>query len=105
MRAGELRHWVDFYAPVHTLTNGQDVVTNPTLTMKRPCFVEPVGGGESVQSQQVTSTVSHSVTTRYFSALGPEWILKYNGRTLQIVSMLNVDERNREWRLSCAEVL
>lgn len=67
--------------------------------------VEPLRGKEYLEGQQVQGEVTHKVTIRYRSGITPTDRISYDGRTLQIVSLINVCEKNIALELMCREVL
>lgn len=104
MRAGELRHWVALYDPTYTRsTTGEQEVSYPTEHSTRPAFVEPLSGREGLDTQALVATATHQVRMRWFDGLKTTWRIKFGERWLEIVSLKNVDERNVEWVLTCAE--
>lgn len=85
------------------------------------CFVQPLTGREYVQAQQVQSTISHKITTRFFpgannrmrlvqraisesddpeTAAPPEYLRIFN-----VSSVVNAGEKNRELEWMCEEVV
>lgn len=58
--------------------------------------VEPMQQSEAFEIDQVTSVRSCKITTRYASGYTPEMRVVYNGRTLEVSGVIDVDER-REW--------
>lgn len=70
--------------------------------------VVPMRTRDIVVSEQVKSQVMHVVRFRYLGAsisIGPTTHrLNLKGRTLGIVGYVNVEERNREYELTCQEI-
>ena len=67
--------------------------------------VKPMSSKELVASNQVQSNATHEVKLRYDSSLNltaKDRIL-YDGRFLNIESIINVGERNKEYVLICKE--
>lgn len=87
--------------------------SNWGTTVVRWAEVLPLTGRELFQGQQVRQDVTHRVTMRWFRgapptgsylpAVNPKMRLQLNGRTLQIASVINVEERNVELVLMCRE--
>lgn len=64
----------------------------------------PVSDGESIRDNQVESQRTYEVIMRYVGEIKPQDKLVYNGRTLNISSVINVEELNAEYKLTCVEV-
>lgn len=90
-------------------TTTQSASGEPTITWERwkqlRCQIEPLQGRERFEAQQVRPEVTHQVRMRYVDGLSTRYRISYDGRTLNIAEMINVDERNREHLLMCAEEL
>lgn len=67
--------------------------------------VEPLTGRERYEAQQVQSDLSHKVTMRYRPGIMPQMRLVLKDRPLDIVAVINVEERNRWLELLCREVV
>ena len=65
--------------------------------------IEPLSGREYFQAQQVQSKVTHKVSIRYYTGLRTDWRILFGSRIFDIVSALNIEERNREMVLYCTE--
>ncbi|WP_416430859.1 phage head closure protein [Piscirickettsia salmonis] len=65
--------------------------------------VSPSAGRELFSAQQFYHEISQTVTLRYRSDVTPLLCLVFDGRYLEILSVLNPDERNRELILACRE--
>lgn len=107
-RAGDYRVLVDFEEDQGTLTapSGQHIVRFVSYAPAVWCHVEPLSGRQLIAAQQLVTTVTHRVTTRYNPslALHPRLRIKIGPRVLLISHVLNVDERSREWEMLCTEV-
>ena len=89
-------------------TESSDFDSVPELweTFTKAWFrVKPLRGEEMLQAQQVNEKVTHKLTTRpWISGVTNEMRADLNGRKLNVVSSINVDERNKELELMCVEV-
>jgi len=65
--------------------------------------VEPLRGREWIASGLENSEVSGKIVRRYKSGITPDMIVAFGSRTFQIVSVINVDERNIEQQLMVTE--
>ena len=92
----------------HKTTEAGDFSDTPELWepfAKIWAMVRPLRGEEILQAQQVHEKVTHKVTSRpWVPGVTNEMRVDLAGRKLNIVSSINVDERNRELELMCVEV-
>jgi len=64
-----------------------------------------LSGRERDMAQQEASTLTHEITIRYRTGVQPDHRVYYDSRYFDIKDVRNVDERNKELRLRCVEVL
>jgi SPP1 family predicted phage head-tail adaptor len=104
VRTGQLRHRVKLQSK--TSTQNSDGSLNYTWTTYATVWaqVTPMSGKESKLSDvQIEAFTTHKVTIRYNSAVTPDDKLVFGTRTLNIASVLNVDEEKVWQVLSCEE--
>ena len=65
--------------------------------------LRPALGREYTDNQQTESQISHEIRTRYRSGITTDKRIKFGDRYFDIVSVINVRERNRELVLMCKE--
>lgn len=111
MRSGRLRHWVVVEKKAKTRdTYGAEVIAW-TTNIATWASVSPIRGSNYFASQQLQTAVSHQVTMRYQTLANSTKIqpgycrVKYDGRVLNVISVLNPDERNISLELMCTEEL
>lgn len=104
MRAGRLRHRVT----VQSASSSTDSFGQPQPSWASVgtywANVVPLMGKEAERARQIRADVTHTVQMRIPTAITPEMRLSYDSRTLNIVEVVNIDERNREYRLTCVEI-
>jgi len=66
-------------------------------------FVEPMRGREYAESQKLRAETTYRVTIRYIVGLKPDMRILYNGRTLEIMSILDTGERHEQIEIICFE--
>ncbi|WP_417848373.1 phage head closure protein [Thalassoglobus sp.] len=103
MRAGELRHLVtiqqrsvtrdDFGAESEVWTTFSQVWAK----------VQPLSGQELEHAQAMHSETTHKITIRYLADMTPEMRIQHDSRTLEILSIKNLDERSIQLELLCRE--
>ena len=67
--------------------------------------IEPLSGNELENARQRVAKASHLIRCRHVASVTPKMRLIYGSRTFDIGAAMDVDERNRELRLLCTEVL
>lgn len=105
IHAGRLTKKLELRAPTETITSGDTVVTYPTVTTY--AWAEPVSqaGREFQSAKAVHADVTHVWRIRYYSALTPKYAMKLGTRQFNILSVINVGERNEEMIINSVEVV
>ena len=67
--------------------------------------VEPTRGREYQEAQRVRPELTYKVTTRYHKEVTPDMFIKFKGRYFNIVSIINVKEKNEMLEIICTENL
>jgi SPP1 family predicted phage head-tail adaptor len=88
---------------------GGYVDTWPTVGWSTVCSrwarIEPLRGRSYFEAQQAQTEITHRVTMRYSALVKPEHTINYDGRRLDIRTVINVEERGDWMELMCAEVV
>jgi len=105
VRAGKLNKRVELLEPTDTRDDYGGVDTTWATWGWRWASIEPLQGREAFQAQTISASTTHKVTMRYFDGLTTKWRIVFNGRTFEIVSAINTNERGREWVCMCAEAV
>lgn len=100
---GELRHQIKLQSLTQTSNRLGETDETPVLVSHVWAKIEPLTGRELFDSQQFGSDVSHKVTIRYRAGVNAAMQILYGVRIFNIVSVLNLDERNRLLVLICKE--
>lgn len=104
MRAGQLRHFV----ALQRATQTQDAAGQPRTSWDTYANVyaaiEPAGGREFQIAGQTQAELAVPIRIRYTAGVRAEDRIRWNERTFEVVSVSNMDERNRQIDLSCREV-
>lgn len=66
--------------------------------------VEPLNGREYVEAGKVNAEVTTRIKGRYISGVLPAMRAMFGTRVFSIVSVININERNRELELMCREI-
>lgn len=105
MKAGTLRHSVTIKRPVATTNSyGEQTLSWVPVATNLRVGISPSTSKEEVDGRQIEHEITHQVRMRYRDDIGPTMRLYYGLRILEIRSVINVGERNREIRLQCVEV-
>jgi SPP1 family predicted phage head-tail adaptor len=67
------------------------------------CDLRPLTGSETVEADRLAGTVSHEISLRYRLGILPAMRFRDGARVFHIVSVINVDERNRWLKCLCEE--
>lgn len=65
--------------------------------------VEPTRGREYQEAQRIRPELTYKITTRYHKGITPEMFIRFKDRYFQIVSIINVRERNEMLEIICTE--
>ena len=107
MRAGEMRQRITLQRK--TVTRGAMGGEVTTWVTQATVWAEarPASGNELIAGEQRQAVTVTEFRMRYDSAVipKPEWRVLWGPSTYEIVSVLNMDGRNREMRLQCREGL
>ena len=105
MRIGALNKRITIQIP----TKAPDGMGSFTITWTDHatvfCAIWPLMGRELVQAMQTDMVVSHRIRIRYRSVFRPDWRIKRGDRYFNIVSIVNVGERNEWLDLMCKETV
>lgn len=81
--------------------------TEQTLTEVKTVWasVEPTRGREYQEAQRIRPELTYKITTRYHKEVAPDMFIKFKGRYFNIVSIINVKEKNEMLEIICTENL
>jgi SPP1 family predicted phage head-tail adaptor len=111
MNTGPMRKRLTLQQLVETQdSTGEAVKTWNTLGTYWGMVRSPTGK-EALNAQQQKATVTHIVQMRYIASnlpsgiLPPTWRFLLGNRVLSLVSVVDVDERHREYHIMCEEIV
>lgn len=103
MRVGKLRH----KGEIQSCTETPDSFGEPTKGWVKLydvwCDIKPLNGTEKYVSAEKHATSTHQVIIRYSSGISPKMRLVSRGRTFEIKSAFNVNEKDRMMQLIVEE--
>ncbi len=103
VRSGDLRHRVVIERATETADKLGDMVPTWAPIATRWAAVWPLNGKELFDAQKVNSNVKHRVTMRDGAGATTSDRFIHNGRTLNIVSVINPEERGVFYEYMCTE--
>lgn len=107
---GAYRHTVHLSEPGPTVPDGDGGFTQgdqPLTPATMPATIAPLTAGDLEQQGSGTTTAiaSHVIAMPYHPGVTTKTTVTFNGRTFNVTGIRNLEERNRELRLTCAEVI
>ena len=97
MRAGDLRHRIDFQVETETADGmGGKNLTWAAVYRAVPAAIWPVSSRERLDNLKLESEITHKIRVRYISGITSKHRIKYGTRTFDIQGApINHEERNR----------
>lgn len=105
MKIGKLRHRITLQKQVNKPNDYGAVVPTWKNVATVWADVSPISGREYFSAQQVQSEVTTQIWMRYLAGVIPTMRVKFGKRYLEIVSVMNTQERNVSLQLMCKEVV
>ncbi len=65
--------------------------------------LSPISGGERVEADRLTGSVTHEVVLRYRAGVSPAMRFREGTRIFQIIAVIDVEEQHRWLQCSCEE--
>ncbi len=65
--------------------------------------VEPTRGREYQEAQRIRPELTYKITTRYHKEVTPDMFIKWKDRYFNIISAINVREKNEMLEIICTE--
>lgn len=104
MKAGTLRHRVTLQRLVSAQGASGDLAQSWADVTTVYAAVEPLSGREYWQAQQVAAETSIRVRIRYRQGVEPTMRVLYGSRILEILGIVDLEERHVELQLMCREI-
>jgi len=104
MRAGRLRHRLDLQSPTHANTVGTITTTWGTVATIWGS-IEPlrVYSKEFYGSALYNADMTGTIIIRYTADIKPDYRILFETRTFEIISIINIDEKDKEMQLMVKE--
>lgn len=105
MKAGKLRHHVNIFTRNvnSTDSHGHYVLGDPVqLYSDIPASIETLTGREAELARQIVASADTKITLRWLPNITPICWIEWNGITYNINAINNIENRDRELRLTCS---
>lgn len=103
MDIGRTNKRITFYKYEET----ENVLAQTEQTLKKVktvwASVEPTRSREYQEAQRIRSELTYKITTRYHKEITPDMTIQFKDRYFQIISIINVKERNEMLEIICIE--
>jgi SPP1 family predicted phage head-tail adaptor len=103
VRIGRLRHRIAIERVTETRDTDGSVIETWSTYATVQASIDPLSGREYFAAQSVQADLTHRIVMRYLSGIVPKMRVKYGSRIFDILSVINVSERNGELQLMCRE--
>lgn len=105
MDIGRLKHRIIIQKPIRSESpkSGQVVIEWQELC-RRWAEIDSPTAKEIQQFAKAKHSITHTVKIRYSPTVTPDCRISFNGRTLNIVGVVNVGEQRQETRIFASEV-
>lgn len=105
MKAGELRHRIEFQTNTPTANSMGEYVDTYTTLATVWGAVEPLSGSLLFSAQQTNSEVQGRVRIRYRDDIEPDMRMYFDSRYFKILSIIDYQERHQELQILYKEWL
>jgi SPP1 family predicted phage head-tail adaptor len=103
VRIGKLRHRITIEQVTETQDTDGSALESWSTYATVQASIEPISGREYFTAQSTQADVTHRISLRYVSGITPKMRVNFSSRIFDILSVINVNECNRELQLMCRE--
>jgi SPP1 family predicted phage head-tail adaptor len=100
---GSLRHRIQIQQATETRATDGSISQAWSNFAAARAEIVPLNGSESYVAQGLSAGVHHRITTRYIPGVVPKMRVLWGDREFDIVTVRNIDERNRWLVMQCEE--
>lgn len=105
MEIGRLRHRITLMRQVNEINDYGATQMKWKSVATVWAEVKPLSGREYFSAQQVQSEITTQIWLRHLDGIKPSMRVKFGKRYLEIVAVLNTQERNVSLQLMCKEAV
>jgi len=102
-RAQRRRHLVQIHNPAESQASSGEVTLSFTVDSEEWAAVEPLRSDELLTAAAIDAAATHRVVMPYNPDLTHRSRIVHRGRTLEVLTIVNVDDRNITHELLCRE--
>ena len=103
MKIGKLRHRIAIEQVAEIQDSDGSVIETWSAFADVQASIEPISGREYFAAQITQADVTHRISLRFIAGIITKMRVKHGSRIFDILSVINVNERNRELQLMCRE--
>jgi len=105
MRAGSLKHQIKIQEPTKTVDSMGSHTTNWSTYISTRAQILPVKGMEAIEHRKLEHHNVNKFWLRYYPNITADMRIKFNKRTYEILSVRNVEEKNRLVEITADELV
>jgi SPP1 family predicted phage head-tail adaptor len=105
VKIGKLRHSITIEQVAEAQDSDGSIIETWSSFAAVQASIGPISGREYFAAQSMQADVTHRISLRFIAGVIPKMRAKYGSRIFDILSVINVDERNRELQLMCRECI
>lgn len=105
LQAGFLRHSVTIERPPATLDDAGEQTGAWTKVIDMRASIEPLSGRELQLAREMFADQTHRIKAYFTPGLDATMRVKFGTRYFNILSVLNIEERNRWLQIECQEIV
>ncbi len=103
MKIGDMKHRVTFQEEVKVPDGHKGFTVSWIYKVEVWGSVKPLSSRERFFSDQIKAEVTHKVRVRYLEGVTEAMRIKHRGRVLLIAGIIDIDEKQEELEITCAE--
>ena len=105
IRSGQLRNYATIEQLKGTVSSSGEPLNDWSHVWSGRIAIYPVRSIERENLGKVEAKATHRIAMRWRAGIKPSMRIRFDGRAFDIISIVNVEERNRRLELQCMEVL
>jgi SPP1 family predicted phage head-tail adaptor len=105
MDSGILRYWATYQTPVRSEDTYGDVVATHIDAFSIYISLDPIRANEVIKNRSEQMNATHKIRCRYSSLINSSGRFVYQGRSFDIFSVINPNNKNVELEILVNEVV
>ena len=103
IHAGKLRHKISLQRREKTPDGGGGYTYDWVEYDTTYAWIRPMSGVENLVAMRIESNITHDLFIRYRADLNAKDRIVFGSRSFDVVSVINIEERNKWLQLRCEE--